>query len=166
MGDVIFSSYTEAATFAKRLAQELGVSVRFGRHHDEWVVHSPESSTHRERSPIFQKQSFADDALRKALDERTPEQLELDKTLTNLLVYEEISLEQAVQKGLSEPRQKELESWNQTVCKRKAWERRVLPETKEAEWREAAQKMWEARESWNPQQITDGQIVWDSWENR
>ena len=38
MANVFFKTYTEAASYAKRRAQESGVSVKFGRSNEEWVV--------------------------------------------------------------------------------------------------------------------------------
>ena len=45
MADTFFKTYKEAAYYAKRRAQELGLSVCFGRHNEGWVVNDPVSSS-------------------------------------------------------------------------------------------------------------------------
>ena len=44
MADTLFKTYAEAASYAKRRAQELGSAVRMGRLNEEWVVYDPTSS--------------------------------------------------------------------------------------------------------------------------
>lgn len=44
MADMIFISYAEAASYAKRRAQESDSSVKLERRNEEWVVFDPGSS--------------------------------------------------------------------------------------------------------------------------
>ena len=53
MAETTFKTYAEAASYAKRRAQELGSSVRMGRLNEEWVVYEP-------ASPV-QSVSYSDD---------------------------------------------------------------------------------------------------------
>ncbi len=41
MANMIFKTYAEAASYAKRCAQESGSSVTMGRVNEEWVVYDP-----------------------------------------------------------------------------------------------------------------------------
>ena len=49
--DKTFQSFTEAAAYAKRRAQELGLSVRLERFNENWMVHEPAVSSQRSDYP-------------------------------------------------------------------------------------------------------------------
>lgn len=49
MTDMIFNTYAEAASYAKRRAQESGSSVKMERRNEEWVVYDPGSS----QQPVY-----------------------------------------------------------------------------------------------------------------
>lgn len=53
MAETIFKTYAEAASYAKRRAQQLGSSVRMGRFNEEWVVYDPESPLLSVRYPDY-----------------------------------------------------------------------------------------------------------------
>jgi len=53
MADMIFNTYAEAASYAKRRAQESGSSIKLERRNEEWVVCDPDFSRQRDVSPDY-----------------------------------------------------------------------------------------------------------------
>ena len=61
MTDFPFKTYTEAAAYAKKRAQELRVPVKFGRNNNQdWVVVAPELSGNEKQSHQQQSESDSD----------------------------------------------------------------------------------------------------------
>lgn len=61
MTDFSFKTYAEAADYAKKRAQELGVFVKFGRNNNQdWVVDAPELSSSENQSHHQQSVSDTD----------------------------------------------------------------------------------------------------------
>ncbi len=52
MADMTFNTYAEAASFAKRRAQESGSSVKFERRNEQWVVFDPGFPQQSDYHPI------------------------------------------------------------------------------------------------------------------
>lgn len=51
MVDTIFKTYEDAASYARRRAQELGSSVGMGRLNEHWVVYDPATTPQRIEKP-------------------------------------------------------------------------------------------------------------------
>lgn len=70
MADVYFKSYSEAAAYAKRRAQELGVPTKFARSADKWVVQLSEPQQHPNSS---QQSSPPQSPMHSSAESRKPE---------------------------------------------------------------------------------------------
>jgi len=51
MADMFFKRFVDAASYAKRLARESGVSVKLERTYEEWVVFDPNTLQPRDSQP-------------------------------------------------------------------------------------------------------------------
>lgn len=59
MGDMIFNSFSEAASYAKERAKELGTSVKLERQDEKWVVFDPGDSSQSKNKAELKPQKKA-----------------------------------------------------------------------------------------------------------